>query len=72
MTDIMDILRDVAEVEHWTRMPTADACGEDLACPPVISWRYKHPSDEVADFLRQGVESFPGTLAWELSTAGSR
>jgi hypothetical protein len=68
MKDIIDILRDIAEVEHWTRIPAVDAGDDNLACPPVISWKYKHPSGEVAEFFRRAIKSFPGTLTWEFST----
>jgi hypothetical protein len=67
MDDIIDILQQVADIEHWTRAPAASAAGEDLALPPIVVWRYKQRSTEFTEFFRQAVGTFRGTMAWEFS-----
>ncbi|MGH7169072.1 MAG: hypothetical protein ACRELG_02190 [Gemmataceae bacterium] len=69
MRDIINVLQDLAEVEYWKRRPHLEARGEELACPPLIVWRYKEPSRAVAEAFRHAVESFRGTMAWEFSAA---
>ena len=69
MRDIIDILQALAEIEYWKRCPHDEAKGEELACPPLIVWRYKEPSRAFAEVIRHAVESFPGTMAWEFSAA---
>lgn len=69
MRDIIDILQNLAEIEYWKRCPHLEARGEELACPPLIVWRYKEPSGALAEAFRHAVESFRGTMAWEFSAA---
>ena len=69
MRDIIDVLLDLAEVEYWKRRPEQEARGEELACPPLIVWRYKQPSRALAEALRHAVESFRGTMDWEFLTS---
>src|SRR6266446_2272224 len=67
MKDIVDILKEIGDLAHWTLRPAPEACGGRHACPPIITWRYKHPSDELADFFRRVVGAFAGTISWEFS-----
>ncbi len=67
MKDVIDILQEVADVEHWTRLPHAGASGIELTHPPIITWRFKEPSSELAAFFQQIIGSFRGTLPWEFS-----
>jgi hypothetical protein len=67
MRDIIDILQDLAEIEYWNRCPEHEAQGDELACPPLIVWRYKEPSRALAEAFRRAVESFRGSMAWEFS-----
>jgi hypothetical protein len=67
MRDIIDVLHDLAEIEYWKRRPEHEARGEELACPPLIVWRYKEPSRVLAEVFRHAVESFRGTMSWEFS-----
>jgi hypothetical protein len=67
MEDIIDILQQIADIEHWTRAPAAGAGGEDLALPPIVVWRYKQVSSEFTEFFRRAVGTFRGTMAWEFS-----
>jgi hypothetical protein len=39
---------------------------EELAYPPIISWRYKEPTPDKADLLQRLVASFRGTISWDL------
>jgi hypothetical protein len=66
MADIIKVLQQIAELDFWTRCPTRDAQGDDLAYPPFIFWRHKHPSPELAAFFRDAIQSFPGETRWEL------
>src|SRR4051794_33321342 len=64
VTDIIDILQKVDDIEHWTRRPGPDAPSEHLALPPLITWRHKQPSDQLAEFFRRVVAGFRGTVSW--------
>jgi hypothetical protein len=70
--DVLGVLQSVAEVAHWTVWPDDEASGEELACPPIITWRHKRPSNELAEFFRSAVGSFRGAVAWEFSDAGRK
>jgi hypothetical protein len=67
MKDIVDILKVFGELAYWTVGPASDEQGGNLACPPIIRWRYKTPSIKVADFFRVAASTFRGTIAWEFS-----
>jgi hypothetical protein len=70
MKDIVDILKEFGEITHWTVRPARAEQGGNLSCPPIITWRYKQPSREVADYFRRVVSTFRGTIAWEFSVFG--
>ncbi len=72
MKDIIDVLQEAGDIAHWSVWPHKEARGEDLACPPIIAWRYEQPSQELAEPFRQVVSTFHGTMAWEFSPAGHR
>jgi hypothetical protein len=69
---VINVLKEIAPIAHWTVWPGSDA-GEELACPPVIAWSYERPTKKLQDFLRRAVTSFAGSLAWKfLVVEGSR
>jgi hypothetical protein len=65
MSEIVDLLQDFGELAHWTQCPASEV--GDLSCPPIITWRYKHPTKEVADFLQRVVDGYRGPISWEFS-----
>ena len=48
---------------------TPDPDVGNRACPPIITWRYRHPSDHAADFFRCVVGAYRGAVVWEFSDA---
>jgi hypothetical protein len=67
MKNIVDILKEFGEIAHWVVRPARQEFGGDLSCPPIITWKYKNPSKEVAEFFRYVVSTFRGTIGWEIS-----
>ena len=67
MKIILHVLKQVGEVARLTMRPAAEECGGNLSCPPIITWRYKEPTNEIATFFRRVVGTFQGTIAWEFS-----
>ena len=51
MYDIIEVLKNVGEIEHWTRRPHSDACGPEFSYPPIVTWRYKCPPADLAAFI---------------------
>ena len=68
MKDIVDVLKEFGELAHWTKQPADEPHG-NLNCPPIITWRYERPSREIAEFFRRVVSAYPGTMAWDFSSA---
>ena len=62
---ILEMLQEFGEIAHWTQTPALDV--GNRACPPIITWRYKHPSGHVADFFRRAVGAYRGAIVWEFS-----
>jgi hypothetical protein len=60
------------EIASWTVWLPDESVGEGLARPPIITWKYKQSSDELAEVFRRALDTFPGTMAWEFSAAGPR
>jgi hypothetical protein len=69
MTDIIHFLKEFGELAHWTT-PAREDEGGNPTCPPIITWRYKTPSNEAASFFQRELRAVPGTVAWELSVYG--
>jgi hypothetical protein len=63
---ILDALREVADIAYWTLLPTYDPDPGESSCPPLNAWRYKDPSDLLEQFFRQAVDSFRGSIEWEI------
>lgn len=72
MNDAIKVLQMAGEIENWSVWLPMESNGEDFSRPPIITWKYKQPSDELAEVLRRALETFPGTIAWEFSAAGPR
>lgn len=72
MDDIINILQMAGEIENWTVWLPIESDGEDPARPPIISWKYKKPSDELVEMLRRALDTFQGTIAWEFCSEGPR
>jgi len=70
MNPMIDVLRAVSPIAHFTYWPDSDACGEERSMPPVIWLTFQQPSEELAKFLREAVSTFPGDIAWEFLTSG--
>ncbi len=68
MSDIMEVLQQLGELDWAMRRPPADAEGATLAFPPMISWRYKNPSPEIAQFLQHAIQRFRGSVPWTFSS----
>jgi hypothetical protein len=69
MKDVIDLLQEIADVEHWTCLPHSGASGDELTLPPIITWRFKKPSTELAGFIHSVISTFRGALTWEFSAA---
>src|SRR3984957_1237690 len=67
MKDVIDVLEEIADVEHWTCLPHSGASGDELTLPPIIPWRFKKPSPDLAAFIHGAISTFRGTLTWEFS-----
>jgi hypothetical protein len=67
MKDIIMLLHTYGEIAHWNMQPVAETCGGNLSCPPIIIWRYKQPSTELAKMFQVAVDSFYGNMLWDLS-----
>jgi hypothetical protein len=63
MRHFIEVLQEIAEIEHWTRIPASGAS----AHPPVITWRYKDPPLELAALIRRAISTFAGAIAWEFT-----
>jgi hypothetical protein len=72
MTHILESLRAVAPIAHFTIWPTQDARGAELSTPPIIAWRYHQPTKQLAEFLRQAIMRFQGLIEWEVLVKGER
>jgi hypothetical protein len=66
------VLQELAPIAHFTFWPPRDACGEELSTPPIVWWTYQQPPEELAEFLRQVVGTFQGTVKWEVLATGRR
>lgn len=67
-TDIFLALQLLGEFE-WARVSPARGCPpERLICPPMITWRYREPSEEKAEVLANLVQSFSSSKKWEFSS----
>jgi hypothetical protein len=67
MSDIIQVLKEISEIEHWMRLPAAEGSVEALSLAPIITWRYKQPSIELAAMLNAAISTFAGTIAWDLT-----
>jgi hypothetical protein len=65
MVDIIRVLMQIEELDFWSKCPIDDATDEELAYPPKVIWRFKYPSPALAEFFRETVAGFPGTIRWE-------
>lgn len=72
MNDPIDVLRMAGEIENWTVWLPLEADGEDPTRPPIITWKYKQPSDELAEVFRRALDTFQGTIAWEFCAEGPK
>jgi hypothetical protein len=70
MPDIIDVLRSIGEIEHWTRRPIRDAPAAWLSSPPIVTWRYLAAPNELVLALQQAVSTFPGVIKWDLLITG--
>lgn len=70
MTDIIDALGQLGEIEHWVWRRQMEECGAESHYPPIIVWRYKHTSSELADFFRFVVSTCPSAIAWDFGISG--
>jgi len=66
MEEIIEILKEFGEIAHWTCRPAATS-GGNPAFPPIITWRYKEPPSQIAEFFQRVVSNFPGAIPWEFS-----
>jgi hypothetical protein len=67
---MLELVRGFGQLAYWVMMPDSEACGEELALPPVFRWRYWQPSDTLLAAFSQAVSSFRGEIGWEFSTSG--
>src|SRR5579859_4669602 len=67
VADIIHVLREIAEIEHWTRIPATQVGGDKATRAPIILWRYKQPSYEIALSLADAIATFEGQVAWTFS-----
>jgi len=67
MEDIVDVLQGFGELAHWTQCPASEV--GDPSCPPIITWRYKNPRKEIADFFQQAIDGYQGAISWRFSAA---
>jgi hypothetical protein len=65
--DVVEVLQKFGEIAHWTICPAFDI--GNLSCPPIVAWRYKLPSSEVADFFQRAVCSYRSAISWRFSAA---
>jgi hypothetical protein len=72
MNDAINVLQMAGEIASWTVWLPDESVGEGLARPPILTWKYKQSSDELAAVFRRALDTFPGTLAWEFSAEGPR
>lgn len=72
MTHLINSLREVAPIKAWTVWPHSQATGEDLAAPPIVWWTYQQPSKDIEEFLQNALDTFQGTLPWQMFTTGAR
>ena len=62
----MRALQQLGEFEWASRRPRLEAKDGDLSYPPIIVWRYKNRSSEIAAFLSSAVSSFDASIEWSL------
>lgn len=71
MSDIIAALAKFGEIE-WCSCNMGDSLFADYpelsSFPPVIVWRYKTPSPQVAEKLSTVIASFHGITQWSLNT----
>lgn len=65
--EIVDTLQVFGEIAHWTVRPDFDL--GNLSYPPIITWRYKEPSNAAADFFQGVVSAYRGAISWDFSVA---
>jgi len=71
MTDILEILRGFGEIE-WCGIPNITDRTfhpEMQKFPPVIVVRYVVRTDELANKIRQAVDSFDGKVKWSFDSS---
>ncbi len=66
MKEIIEVLKEFADIEHWMALPSNEG-GDDLTHPPIVTWRYKQRSSELAGILNRAISSFAGTMGWDLT-----
>lgn len=68
-TEIINVIRDFGEL-GWSRGSVVIKKEEDLKHPPVIAWRYKEPNPKIEQAIVDAVNSFPGSVDWEIRFCG--
>jgi len=62
--EIIAVLQQGGEIAHWSMHPGRNG---DLSCPPIITWRYKQPTKELAELICLAVDDYRGVVAWDFS-----
>ena len=66
---IINVIRDFGEL-GYSRGSVVIEKEEDLKHPPVIVWRYKEPNPKIEQAIVDAVNSFPGSVDWEIRFSG--
>lgn len=65
MANIFNVLRSIGEVEQ-TGGDYPQVVGDIVFLAPVVMFRHKHRTQELADLLTKWIGEFPGELRWHL------
>lgn len=68
-TAILNVIKCFGEL-GWSRGSIAIKKEEDLKYPPVIAWRYKEQNPKIEQAIVDAVNSFPGSVDWEIRFCG--
>ena len=69
MSHIIDVLLEIAPIKNFTYWPSETATGDELSTPPIVWWKFKESSEELARSLQRIIEAYQGEIAWEFLTS---
>ena len=70
MVHIIDVLLEIAPIANYSSWPSRSApVDEKFSTPPIVWWKFKESSEELARSLQRIIETYQGEIAWEFLTS---